>query len=246
VSSWLEPVARYVGHGALLTVLLAASTVAVTLVVGVICGALLTLPSGWIVRAPLIAYVQLWRALPVLVTLFVVFFSLPVLGIHLGSFLAALVGLSLWGSANVAEVVRGAVRSIPIGQSEAAAALGFGWGRRLQYVILPQAMRRMLPPLVGLLVDLIQATTLASLVGVAEILQTGQQSVERLTLSGGDSHAIPIFGGVLLAFFVICYPFTLLARYLEHRLVRRDSRLGGGQRIFRRRAPVTSAAPAAP
>jgi polar amino acid transport system permease protein len=95
------------------------------------------------------AYVEVWRGLPIIITLFFIFFVLPLIGLEVDTFVAAAVGLTLWGSANVAEVVRGAVQSVPRGQSEAAAALGFPWPRRMRFVILPQATRRALPPLVG-------------------------------------------------------------------------------------------------
>jgi polar amino acid transport system permease protein len=159
----------------------------------------------------------LFRGLPVLVTLFIVFFVSPSLGLDLASTPAAIAALSLWGSANVMEVVRGAVRSIPTAQFEAATALGFKWAAVMRLVVLPQASRRMIPPVVNLIVDLIQATTLASLIGVVEVLQRSRQAVEYYQLSAGDGHAAPIFAGVLLFFFVICYPLTVLARRMERR-----------------------------
>ena len=145
------------------------------------------------------------------------FLRLPITGTDLASTPAAIAGLSLWGSANVMEVVRGAVRSIPTAQFEAATALGFKWAAVMRLVVLPQASRRMIPPVVNLIVDLIQATTLASLIGVVEVLQRSRQAVEFYQLSAGDGHATPIFAGVLLFFFVICYPLTVLARRMERR-----------------------------
>jgi polar amino acid transport system permease protein len=111
------------------------------------------------------------------------------------------------------------VQSIPREQHEAAAALGFGWVGRHAFVILPQAVRRLLPPLVSLLVNIIQNTTVASLIGVAEVLETGNRSVERLTFTTGQPHAFPIFIGVMAVFFVISFPLTRLASFLERRLI---------------------------
>jgi polar amino acid transport system permease protein len=119
----------------------------------------------------------------------------------------------------VAEATRGAVQSIPREQHEAASALGFGWVGRHAYVVLPQATRRLLPPLVSLLVNVIQNTTIAQIIGVSEVLQTGNNSVERLEFSTGNSHAFEIFGAVLVIFFLISFPLTRLAAYLERRLV---------------------------
>jgi polar amino acid transport system permease protein len=218
--TWIKPTLDLVAEGALWTVIIGAVSVVISVVLGVALGVLLCLPRGrWtnMVRWALTAYLQLFRGLPVLVTLFMVFFVSPSLGLRLGSITAAIVGLSLWGSANVMEVVRGAVQSIPKAQFEAASALGFGWTPIMRLVVLPQAMRRMLPPTVNLTVDLIQATTLASLIGVLEVLQRARQAVEYYQLSAGDGHATPIFAAVLLFFFVICYPLTLLAGRMERR-----------------------------
>jgi polar amino acid transport system permease protein len=135
------------------------------------------------------------------------------------AFTGAGIGLSLWGSAQVAEATRGAVQSIPREQHDAAAALGFGWIGRHVSVILPQALRRLLPPLVGLLVNVIQNTTIASIIGVTESLATGQRSVERLGFTSANSHAFAIYGALMVAFFLVSFPLTRLAIFLERRLV---------------------------
>jgi polar amino acid transport system permease protein len=129
----------------------------------------------------------------------------------------------LWGSAQVAEATRGAVESIPREQHEAASALGFGWVGRHFFVILPQSFRRLLPPLVSLLVGIIQNSTLAQVIGAAEILESAERSVERLTAAPpagiGEIKAIQIYGAVMVLFFCISFPLTRLAAYLERRLV---------------------------
>src|SRR5699024_4800848 len=131
------------------TVLLSLAAVAASCVIGIIIGSVATVPirsAKTLVRP----YVEVWRGLPEVVTLFLVFFALPVLGLDVGVFVAALIALTLWGSANVAEVVRGAVTSIPGEQHESADALGFPWGRKMAHILLPQAARRSLPPTVGI------------------------------------------------------------------------------------------------
>ena len=216
---WVSPVAHQMAGGFKITVEIAAIAVSASVVVGVAIGTLLTirwLPS----RALLRLYVEVWRGLPILVTIFLILFALPgLIGLRVHPFVAAGVGLSLWGSAQVAEATRGAVQSIPREQHEAASALGFGWLGRHAHVVLPQATRRLLPPLVSLLVNVIQNTTIAQIIGVSEVLQTGNNSVERLEFSTGNSHAFEIFGAVLVVFFVISFPLTRLAAYLERRLV---------------------------
>lgn len=215
--AWVGPVAEYVASGLVTTLLLALVSIVASVALGTVLGTLLTLPTA-AVRAVVRAYVEVWRGLPIIITLFFIFFVLPVIGLDVDTFVAAAVGLALWGSANVAEVVRGAVQSVPRGQSEAAAALGFPWRRRMRHVILPQATRRAVPPLVGQVVNLLQQTSLAAVIGLLDILEASQRSIERLTLSGGETHAVPILGAVLVVFFLICLPLTMLSRRLERTL----------------------------
>ena len=115
------------------------------------------------------------------------------------------------------------MQSIPREQHEAAAALGFGWVGRHRAVILPQALRRLLPPFVGLLVNIIQNSTLAAAIGGIEILLTAKSQNERLSfpepIGIGEIHAFEIFGGVMVLFFLISFPLTRLAAVLEKRLV---------------------------
>ena len=222
---WVQPVAEYMAKEGLKgTARVAAISLSASVLVGVPLGTLLTI-RFWPSRALIRAYIEVWRGLPIIVTILAIFFLLPKLGssFRFDPFLSAAIGLSLWGSAQVAEATRGAVQSIPREQHEAAAALGFGWVSRHVFVILPQAFRRLLPPLVSLLVNIIQNTTLAQVIGANELLESGERSVERLAapppISIGEIHAFEIYGAVAVVFFVISFPLTRLAAYLEKRLV---------------------------
>jgi polar amino acid transport system permease protein len=218
---WVEPVARYMFEEGLIgTLRIAAFALVGSALIGVVLGTLLTvdfLP----LRAPIRLYIEVWRGLPILVTIFIIFFALPSASdaLRFDPFTAASIGLTLWGSAQVAEATRGAVGSIPREQHEAAAALGFGWVGRHRYIILPQALRRLLPPFVSLLVNIIQNTTIAQVIGAAELLETGERSVERLTFTTLDSHALEIYAAVAAVFFLISFPLTRLAAVLEKRLI---------------------------
>src|SRR5688572_12373262 len=179
---WVGPAAEYIFEvGLMNTLKIAGMALAGSIVIGVVLGTLLTirfLPSRAFIRL----YVELWRGLPILVTIFMIFFLLPALSqqLRIGDpLIAAAIGLTLWGSAQVAEATRGAVESIPREQHEAASALGFGWIGRHLYVILPQALRRLLPPFVSLLVNIIQNSTLAQVIGGVEILQASKSQSER-------------------------------------------------------------------
>jgi His/Glu/Gln/Arg/opine family amino acid ABC transporter permease subunit len=220
---WVEPVVRYMAtEGLKGTATIAAESVAASAVIGVLLGTLMTLDSKPL-KAAIRLYIELWRGLPLIVTIFVIFFVLPEVEIRLSAIQAAAAGLSLWGSAQVAEATRGAVQSIPREQHEAASALGFGWAGRHIFVIVPQALRRLLPPMVSLLVNVIQNSTLAGLIGAVELLFAAKIQVERIAgpppAGLAQVHAVEIYGGLLVVFFLISFPLTRLAAYLEKRLV---------------------------
>ena len=222
---WVEPVVRYILEEGLPGTLRVSATALVGSVsIGVVLGTLITirfLPLQALIRF----YIEVFRGLPILVTVFIVYFGLGELHprLEFGPLTAASIALTLWGSAQVAEATRGAVQSIPSEQHEAAAALGFGWVGRHTSVILPQALRRLLPPLVGLLVNIIQNSTLAQVIGGLEILEAGERQNERIAsippTGLGEIHSFEIFAGVALLFFVISFPLTRLAAHLERRLV---------------------------
>jgi len=222
---WVEPTVRYMAEEGLKgTLRIAAAALIGSAVIGILLGTALTInfrPTRALIRL----YIEVWRGLPILVTIFIIYFALPSVSLRLqfDPFTAASIGLILWGSAQVAEATRGAIQSIPREQHEASAALGFGWVERHAYVILPQALRRLLPPLVSLLVNIIQNTTIAQVIGAAELLETGERSVERLTapppIGTGEIHAFEIYAGVMVVFFSISFPLTRLAAYLERRLI---------------------------
>jgi His/Glu/Gln/Arg/opine family amino acid ABC transporter permease subunit len=216
---WVHPVARYMLEvGLRNTLKLSAIALVGSTVIGVTLGTLLTirfLPTRALIRL----YIEIWRGLPILVTIFIVYFALPAVSsaLRFDAITAGAIALILWGSAQVAETTRGAVQSIPREQHEAASALGFGWVGRHAFVIMPQALRRLLPPLVGLLVNIIQNTTIVQIIGAPELLESAERQVERLTFEG-EQHAIQIYGAVMVIFFCISFPLTRLSAYLERRL----------------------------
>jgi polar amino acid transport system permease protein len=222
---WVGPVAEYMLETGLKnTIRTAVISVVLSGVIGVVLGTLMTIRLAPL-RAAIRVYIEVWRGLPIIVTLFIVHFALPSISTRLefDPFTSGTVALTLWGSAQVAEATRGAVQSIHREQHEAAAALGFGWVGRHVFVILPQAYRRLIPPLVSLLVGVILNTTLIQVIGGSELLETGEQSVERLgappPVGLFEIHAFKIYGAVAAVFFLICFPLTRLASMLERRLV---------------------------
>jgi polar amino acid transport system permease protein len=221
---WSGEVARYVlEEGLVNTLKIAAIALVGSTLVGITLGTLLTI-KFLPLRAVIRLYIEIWRGLPILVTIFIMFFALPAVSLSLrfDALTAGAIALILWGSAQVAETTRGAVQSIPREQHEAASALGFGWVGRHVFVIMPQALRRLLPPLVGLLVNIIQNTTIVQVIGASELLETAKRQVERLTAPPpagvGEIHSFEIYGAIMVIFFCISFPLTRLSAYLEKRL----------------------------
>jgi His/Glu/Gln/Arg/opine family amino acid ABC transporter permease subunit len=223
--AWVEPVARYIlEEGLPGTLRVSAFAVTGSVVFGVTLGTLITIRFRPL-RALIRLYIEVFRGLPILVTVFIVYFGLGEVApqLEFDPLTAAAIALTLWGSAQLAEATRGAVQSIPLEQHEAAAALGFGWIGRHVNVVLPQALRRLLPPGVSLLANIIQNSTLAQVIGGLEVLEAGERSVERLTavppIGLGEIHAFEIYGAVMVIFFLLSFPLTRLAAYLERRLI---------------------------
>ena len=173
------------------------------------------------VRAAAWALTQFFRNAPWLVLLFFMIYMLPFhvelggLGISIPDWLKAVIGLALPVMANVAEVVRGGVQSIPPGQWEAAESLGFTRTQQLREIILPQSIKRMIPPWMNLYAILTMATTLAAIVGVSEVVTLAGQ-VQAAEGNRTDLLA-PLYGYVLLFFFFYSYPMAWLTLRLERR-----------------------------
>ncbi|MCP3465481.1 amino acid ABC transporter permease [Bradyrhizobium sp. CCGUVB23] len=218
MNNWVWPVAAYLGQGLLITLWISLLTVVLATILGLLIAAL---SQSTLTIARLIGriYVDVFRGVPSLMILLFVFFALPQIGLRTGPLTAAVIGLGLWGGSNIGEVFRGALSSIPHRQEQGARALGLTATEALVFVILPQAFRRALPPYVGQLTVLVQASALTSVVGVSDLLGSARQMIERLAyVGGGVSHAIEIYLGVLGVFFVICYSLTALANTIERRL----------------------------
>lgn len=165
------------------------------------------------IDAPLLALIEIVRGIPLLVMMFFIFFGLPQLGIRTSSNAAAIAALGIYAGALGSEIVRGAIASIPRGQTEAAAALGLGTMQTLALVVLPQALRRMVPPFVGLFALIVESSSLSALIGVNDLLQSARVNVERDT-----SAAFPLYLTVLVLYFAVNYPVSLFSQRLERRL----------------------------
>lgn len=169
---------------------------------------------------PLIgAWVDLIRGTPFLVQIFIVFFILPEFGIDLEAFPAAVIALTNLSGCFICEIIAGGIQAVPHGQREAAVASGLSYYQQLYHVILPQAMRIILPPLVGQYVLLIKDSSVISVIGVVDVTRAGWLTVQRIP------EGLMVFGLVGILYFVICYPLIRLSNNLEKRLTVTATRL---------------------
>ncbi len=159
------------------------------------------------------AWVDVVRGTPFLVQVFITFFILPEAGIQLDAFPAAVAALTNLASCFICEIVVAGIHAVPKGQHEAATATGLSRWQELRLVVLPQAMRIILPPLVGQYVLLIKDSSVVSAIGLLDITQAGWLTVQRVP-SGG----LIVFGIVAALYFAFCYPLVQLASRLEKRL----------------------------
>jgi len=184
-------------------------SIAISTVGGVLYGVLRTLNVAWL-NAILRIYLELFRAIPVLVWLYLLFFGLPIFfGLSLPSFWCAVLVLSLWGASEVGEVARGALHSLPRGQREAGLSIGLNAAQLYGYVLLPQALKRMTPPTINVYTRIIKTSSLAVLIGVVDVIKVGQQIIER------TYESVLIYGVLFLFFFFVCYPLSAASRALE-------------------------------
>ncbi|MDQ7843375.1 MAG: amino acid ABC transporter permease [Armatimonadota bacterium] len=184
------------------------------MVLGTLLGAVLALmrlARRRPVAVPAAGFVELFRDTPLIMQMFFMFFGLPALGIRLPSLMAATLAMTFFASANAAEIIRGAIQSIPHGQMEAARSLGLSYLASMRLVIVPQAVRRMIPPMMGLFTTLIKDTSLAAIINVFELTTAARQVVER-TLA---SFEIWLVAAAL--YFAVCYPVSVASQRLEQR-----------------------------
>ena len=165
-----------------------------------------------ILRSIIGAWVDLIRGTPFLVQVFIIFFILPSAGIELEAFPAAVIALTNMGACFICEIVAGGIMAVPSGQREAATASGLSSFQQLRYIVLPQALRTILPPLVGQYVLIVKDSSVVSAIGVVDVTRVGWLTVQRIP------EGLMVFGLVGLLYFAICYPLINLSNVLERRM----------------------------
>jgi polar amino acid transport system permease protein len=200
----------FLWQGLTITLEVSALVVLFSLIVGVVFGVGIVYGPPWIYW-PIRIYSDFLRGIPLLVLIFFLYYALPFAGINLTNIAAVVLALAAFEAAHIIEVVRGAIQSIPRGQNEAAKAIGLTFGKRLLYVIAPQAVRRFLPPWINAVVDTVKGSALVSLVGIVDLTLAIQQVIGRTYIP----MPLYILGAVM--YFVINYSLSSASRTLEAR-----------------------------
>jgi len=204
------------GQGLAVTLKIALISVAASMVLGIVYGLVMTAKNKFVYGACRI-YLEAFRIIPVLVWLFMFFFgSALLLGADLGGLLVSVIVFSLWGTAEMGDIVRGAVKSIAAHQWQSADAIGLTRAQVQLYVIIPQAVRRVVPAAMNLVTRMIKTTSLVAFVGVTEMLRVGKQIIE-FNMMKNYMASFWIYGFIFLIYFILCYPVSKLSKKLEAR-----------------------------
>lgn len=202
--------------GLWITLKISLAAVLLSIILGVLLGMVMTLKNPvtqWITRI----YLEFIRIMPQLVLLFLVYFGLTKsFGINLSGQVSAVIVFTLWGTAEMGDLVRGALISISKHQYESGAALGLTGGQIYQYIIIPQTLRRLIPLAINLTTRMIKTTSLVVLIGVVEVLKVAQQIIEANRYTVPDS-ALWIYGTIFFLYFLACWPISMAAKQLEKR-----------------------------
>jgi polar amino acid transport system permease protein len=198
------------------TIAYTVGTILFGLVIGLVTG-LLRLSRNPMITAPLVAYVEIFRCTPLLVQIVWFYYALPVvLGIDIPAHVAAVLVLSLYTGAFYAEIIRGGVNSIERGQWDAARAIGMRRRQVMRHVILPQAVKRMIPPFMNQSIIQLKNTSLVSTIAVADLLYQGT------IITAATYRPLEVYTMVAIIYFLVLFPLTLAAQQVERRLARAD------------------------
>ncbi|MBR4277562.1 MAG: amino acid ABC transporter permease [Lachnospiraceae bacterium] len=186
----------------------------ISIVLGVALGSLMSLKKPVITVISRI-YLEFIRIMPQMVLLFLVYFgTTKALGINMSAETASIIVFSLWGTAEMSDLVRGALGGIPKIQYESSFSLGLTTFQTYFYIIIPQIIRRMLPLSINLITRMIKTTSLVMMIGIVEVLKVGQQIIEANRKSSPNA-AFGIYATVFFMYFIVCYVISMLSKHLE-------------------------------
>lgn len=198
----------YLAKGAVQTVWMALATIAIGTALGLALGLAAVSRHRWVGRA-IDAYTFVTRGIPILVLMFITYYAFPAVGYRVSPYAAVTVALVIYATAFYTDVIRGALQAVPKGQAEAAKSLGISRRWIVIDILLPQAIRSSIPPWLNTSIVMVKSTSYAAIVGAWEVTYAAKEVVER-TLA-----TFEIFGAVMLFYFAVCYPLSLLSRRLE-------------------------------
>lgn len=202
--------------GLLVTAEIAFISIIIGTLLGIVLGLSRTTRSKYLLFLNRL-FLEMFRIIPILVWLFIFYFGVTTaLNIDLSGITVSIVVFSLWGAAEMGDIVRGALQSLPKHQIESGKALGLSSFMLYRYILIPQAFRRMLPGTINLATRMIKTTSLVVLIGVIDVVKVGQQIIEtsRFKL---PTASFWIYGLVFMLYFLICYPLSRLSKKLENK-----------------------------
>lgn len=201
-------------EGLLITAEIAFISIIIGSLLGIIIGLSRTTKSKWVLLINRV-YLEAFRIIPTLVWLFIFYFGVTTaLGVDLSGKAVSIIVFSLWGAAEMGDIVRGALQSLPKHQIESGEALGLNYFQLYRYVLIPQAIRRMLPGTINLATRMIKTTSLVVLIGVIDVVKIGQQIIESSRFQFPTA-SFWIYGCIFFLYFIICYPLSQLSKKLE-------------------------------
>ena len=188
-----------------------------SIVLGILLGVIMT-SKNRIIKVICRVYLEIVRIMPQLVLLFLVYFGAAKhVGINFSGELAAIIVFTFWGTAEMGDLVRSALISVPSHQYESGFALAMTKSQVFTHIIIPQTIRRLIPSAVNLLTRMIKTTSLVVLIGVVEVVKVGKQIIDANRYTTPDA-ALWVYGAIFVMYFVICFPFSKLSEVLERRL----------------------------
>ena len=203
-------------EGLWVTLRISLIAVALSIPLGILFGMFMTLNNP-VSKAISRVYLEIIRIMPQLVLLFIAYFGVTrAFGLNLSAELSAIIVFILWGTAEMGDLVRGALISIPLHQYDSAAALGMTKTQTFFYIVVPQTMRRLLPLTINLTTRMIKTTSLVVLIGITEVLKVGKQIIDANRFDYPTA-ALWVYGVIFLLYFLACWPISTLAKKLEKR-----------------------------
>ena len=189
-------------------------SVGLSIPLGILLGIVMTIPNKAIKVITKI-YLEIIRIMPQLVLLFIVFFGATrTMGINLSGEVASVIVFTLWGTAEMGDLVRGSIISIPKHQSESSLALGLSKAQTYIYIIIPQTVRRLLPLSINLVTRMIKTTSLILMIGVVEVIKVAQQIIEANRATSPNA-AFGVYLVVFIMYFIVCFSISMVAKHLE-------------------------------